>query len=162
MLSIVRIGTGLGAITRIPRAPVIKANATLMRLVLLMRVDRALVLMLYCWLVAPPYVKSSISVIAVTRVSAVERARERLVQVVISSLGRVGVRPTVANRVLQKRVHFGIVHAQLIAKGQPESWGEPSVLQACNSISCETGKCLPPEYLSVLPYNTSLPQLLVT
>lgn len=121
VLSIVRIGTGLGPITCIPRATVIEANATLLRLVLVMRVAGALVLMLYCWLVAPPNVKSSISVIAVTRVSAVERARECLVQVVISSLGRVGVRPTVTNCVLQERVHFGIVHAQLIAKGQPES-----------------------------------------
>ncbi|KAL0198251.1 hypothetical protein M9458_006791, partial [Cirrhinus mrigala] len=75
----------LGPITRSSRATVGKANAILMSLRLVMRVDAALVLMLcccYCWLVAPPYVKSSISVIAVTCVSGMEGARERLIQVV--------------------------------------------------------------------------------
>lgn len=143
VLSVVRIGAGLGPITRSPRATEGKANAALMSLVLVMRVDAALVLMLCCcWLVAPPYVKSSISVIAVTCVSGMEGARERLIQVGVSSLGRVGVRPTVTNCVLQKRVHSGIVHAQLMAEGQPERSGEPPVLQARNSMSCGRGEML--------------------
>ena len=103
-----------------------------------MRIAAVLVLMLggHRWAVAP-HEKSSIRSEAVicSTGTRMERGRKPLVQMVESRFGRVGVRPTVTNCVLQVRVHSGIVHAQLMMAGQPVLWGKPPALQPLDSMS---------------------------
>lgn len=135
---------------------------------LVMRIAAVLVLMLggYRCATVAPHEKSSIRGEAVISgaCTSMERGRKPLIQMVVSRFGRVGVRPTVTNCVLQVRVHSGIVHAQLMTEGQPALWGKPPALQPLNSMSYgrEEKNAYLLSILTVLPYNTVLPQLLVT